>query len=569
MIAVVLVHIDLTARVEAEAELRSSEERGRMALDAGRMGSWQYSIDSERIEWSESLARLHGCELDSLPDTFAAYQSAIYPDDRERVAMAVKRSIDGSDHHVVYRIIRPDGAVRWLDARGRLLRDSSGNPQRLVGVCSDVTEARQAEATARFLAEASVVLASSLDYDVTLANVARLAVSTLADYCIVDLLEPISPDGVRRVATAHADMRKQDLVDQVRRFPPILDSNGIVARAVRTGTPQLVTHLSNAAIEASAEGRPEHQEILRALGPQSILCVPMIARGLTIGTMLFAHAQSGRRYTSEDVDLGVELGRRAALAVDNARLLREMGEARAAAEEAAEVARAANRAKADFLAVMSHELRTPLNAIGGYTDLIEMGLRGPVSEEQRTDLVRIKRSQRHLLSLINDLLNYAKLEAGSVQYAIETLSVDEILDGIEPLIGPQIAAKELTLEWGQRTEPLTIRADSEKVQQILLNVLSNAVKFTPAGGTIGVVAECDGPVVRIAVTDTGIGIPADKLDVIFEPFVQLSRGLTQHREGTGLGLAISRDLARAMGGDLRAESEVGRGSRFTLELIAG
>ena len=569
MIAVVLVHIDLTARVAAEAELRSSEERGRIALEAGRMGSWQYFIDSQRIEWSDALARLHGRAPGTLPGSFDAYQAMVYPDDRDRVADAVKRSLEQGEHHVLYRIIRPDGVVRWIDARGRLLRDEVGQPHRLVGVASDVTEVRQAESAARFLAEASVVLASSLEYDVTLANVARLAVSTLADYCIVDLLEPTAPGGIRRVATAHADMRKQDLVDQVRRFPPLLESDGIVARVIRTGQPQIVSHLSDAALEASAENRPEHQAILRALAPKSILCVPMIARGLTIGTIIFAHAQSGRRYTPDDIDLGAELGRRAALAVDNARLLRETVAARAAAEEAAEIARAANRAKADFLAVMSHELRTPLNAIGGYTELLEMGLRGPVTDEQLTDLARIRRSQRHLLSLINDLLNYAKLEAGRVQYAIETLSVAELLSSLEPLISPQIAAKQLRLEWCLRDDGLTVQADGEKVRQVLLNVLSNAVKFTAPGGTISVSADHGDGMVRIAVSDTGAGIPADKLDVIFEPFVQLSRGLTQHNEGTGLGLAISRDLARAMNGELRAESEVGRGSRFTLELVAG
>ena len=569
MIAVVLVHIDLTASVEAEIELRSSEERGRMALEAGRMGAWQYFPESQRIEWSDTLARLHGRAPGALPGTFDAYQSTIYPDDRERVAEAVKRSLEQGEHHVLYRIIRPDGVVRWIDARGRLLRDEGGQPHRLVGVASDVTEVRQAESAARFLAEASVVLAASLEYDVTLANVARLAVSTLADYCIVDLLEPNAPGGIRRVATAHADMRKQDLVDQVRRFPPLLESDGIVARVIRTGEPQIVSHLSDAALEASAENRPEHQALLRALAPRSILCVPMIARGVTIGTIIFAHAQSGRRYTPDDIDLGAELGRRAALAVDNARLLRETMAARADAEQAAEVARAANRAKADFLAVMSHELRTPLNAIGGYTELLEMGLRGPVTEEQLADLTRIKRSQRHLLSLINDLLNYAKLEAGRVQYAIETLSVAGLLASLEPLIAPQIAAKALALEWNRLDESLAVRADEEKVRQILLNVLSNAVKFTPPGGTITVTAERAAGVVRIAVSDTGVGIPEDKLDVIFEPFVQLARGLTQHNEGTGLGLAISRDLARAMDGELLADSEVGRGSRFTLVLVVG
>ena len=568
MTAVVLVHIDLTDRIETENALRNSEERGRMALDAGRMGAWQYIIAEGRVEWSETLERLHGLEPGTLPDTFEAYQEIIFPDDRERVLETVRQSLEGGDHHVVYRIIRPDGVVRWLNTRGRLLRDDAGIPQRLVGVCTDVTEERQAEGSARFLAEASVVLASSLEYDATLANVARLAVSTLADYCIVDLLEPVVAGGVRRVATAHADMRKQELVEQVLRFPPRLDSEGIVARVVRTGEPQLVAHLSNAALEASALERPEHQEILRALGPQSILCVPLMARGLTIGTILFAYAQSGRRYTPEDRDLAMELGRRAAIAVDNARLLRETVDARAAAEDAADQARAANRAKADFLAVMSHELRTPLNAIGGYAELLEMGLRGPVTADQLTDLARIKRSQRHLLSLINDILNYAKLEAGRVQYAIDRLSLAEILAGLEPLIAPQMAAKQLEFQAPDLAPGVMVHADGEKVRQILLNVLSNAVKFTPAGGRIGVDVQCTHGLVRIAVSDTGAGIPADKLDIIFEPFVQLARGLTHITEGTGLGLAISRDLARAMGGDLSAESTVGEGSTFTLTLKA-
>ncbi len=569
MIAVVLVHIDLTARIEAETALRNSEERGRMALDAGGMGSWQYIIAEDRVEWSEALERLHGLEPGTFPGTFEAAHRDVYPDDREHMLATLRQSLEGGEHQLVYRIIRLDGVVRWLNARGRLLRDNEGRPQRLVGICTDVTPERQAENAARFLAEASVVLSSSLDYDVTLGNVARLAVSTLADYCIVDLLEPEEPGGVRRVATAHADMAKQDLVEGVRRFPPLLDSDGIVARAVRTGEAQLVTHLSNAAAEASALERPEHQAILRALAPRSILCVPLIARGLTIGTIILAHAESGRRYTIDDLDLATELGRRAAIAVDNARLLRETVGARAAAEAAAAQASAANRAKADFLAVMSHELRTPLNAIGGYTDLIEMGLRGPVTDEQLVDLARIKRSQRHLLSLINDLLNYAKLEAGRVQYAIERVAVTDILGGIEPLIAPQIAAKQLRFDWVPGDETVTVQADAEKTQQILLNVLSNAVKFTPSGGAIGVTVRRKDRVVRIAVSDTGIGIPADKMEVIFEPFVQLARGLTQHHDGTGLGLAISRDLARAMGGDLIVRSELGRGSTFTLELSAG
>ena len=218
---------------------------------------------------------------------------------------------------------------------------------------------------------------------------------------------------------------------------------------------------------------------------------------------------------------------------------------------------------------MSHELRTPLNAIAGYAELMEMGIRGPVTGEQQEDLRRIRRSQQHLLGLINDVLNFAKLETGAVRYEIVDLPVHEVLEGVEPLIAPQLAAKHLHCEFGHARNGLLVRADRDKLQQILLNLLSNAVKFTDAGGRIAVDCEpCDGQV-RLRVADTGIGIPPDRLETIFEPFVQLDQRLTRTTEGTGLGLAISRDLARAMGGELTVRSVVGEGSEFALVLPAG
>jgi signal transduction histidine kinase len=292
----------------------------------------------------------------------------------------------------------------------------------------------------------------------------------------------------------------------------------------------------------------------------------MVARGTTVGSILLAYAESGRRYTAQETGLAMELARRAATAVDNARLLRETSAARVAAERAAEEARTANRAKAEFLAVMSHELRTPLNAIGGYAELMEMGLRGPVTVDQVQDLARIQRSQRHLLSLINDLLNYAKLEAGRVQYEIAPIGIAELLGSLEALIAPQFAAKGLHYRFDGCADAIAVLADAEKVRQILLNVLSNAVKFTAAGGTVSIAVGTDDTTVSIDVTDTGCGIPIDKIEMVFEPFVQLGRGLSQQAEGTGLGLAISRDLARAMQGELTATSVVGEGSTFRLRL---
>ena len=252
---------------------------------------------------------------------------------------------------------------------------------------------------------------------------------------------------------------------------------------------------------------------------------------------------------------------------------RQLADVEHAARQEADALRAAaeqaNVAKAQFLAAMSHELRTPLNAIAGYVDLLELGVRGQLNRAQLEDLVRIRRNQRHLLGLINNILNFAKVEAGHLDYHIEEVTVDALLREVGPLIQPQREAKRLSYRFEGPTESLAVRADAEKVQQIVLNLLSNAVKCTPAGGEIVVHAERQGENVSIHVRDTGCGIPPEKLEAIFEPFVQVDQRLTREGQGTGLGLAISRELSRAMRGDLTVVSRVGVGTQFTLTLPAG
>ena len=246
--------------------------------------------------------------------------------------------------------------------------------------------------------------------------------------------------------------------------------------------------------------------------------------------------------------------------------------ARVVAEEATRIADEANRAKSLFLTTMSHELRTPLNAIGGYVDLLALEIRGPLVDPQREDLRRIKKSGQHLLSLINDILNLAKIESGQLDLQIRNVALADVFENVDTLVAPQFNSKGIAYVFPQCDPMLRVRADSDKLQQILLNVLSNACKFTDAGGRVTV--DCDATedgadgrteLVAIAVRDTGRGIAHDKLDKIFEPFVQIDRHLTGvSQQGVGLGLAISRDLARSMAGDLVAQSEAGVGTTFVL-----
>ena len=437
--------------------------------------------------------------------------------------------------------------------------------------------ARRARDASAFLAEAGQLLAASLDYATTLRTVAEAAVPRLGDWCAVDLLrDPTSPAwplDLERVAVIHQDPLKLALGDTLtRQYPTDWSAEDGMAAVIRDGQPMFIPVVTDAMIEAGARD-PEHLALLRALQFSSVIVVPLLARGHTVGVLTLCHTESGRHYDAADLTLAQDLAKRAALAVDNARLYRDAERARQAAEDA-------NRSKSQFLATMSHELRTPLNAIAGHVQLLDLGLHGPVTDAQHQALERVNRAQRHLLGLINDVLNYARLESGRVEFDVQPVLVRDVVRDIWPMVEPQLAAKGLTSEArlpeGMEQAPLRVLADREKFGQILLNLLSNAVKFTPAvrdgvpGRVVVEVRSEPSPDrrVQVRVIDTGVGIAAAKLDTVFEPFVQVQSELTREVGGTGLGLAISRDLARGMGGELTAESTPGVGSTFTLTLPA-
>jgi signal transduction histidine kinase len=426
-------------------------------------------------------------------------------------------------------------------------------------VWHNVTEQKRAEQALRYLARASDILNASLDYQETLNALANLIVPELADWCSVSL---VINDEIRIVAVAHVDPERVRLVRELdARSPRSVSARTRTAQVIRSGKPDLVPEITDEMLDQAIED-PEYRALVKRLGFNSVLTVPLTFGDRTLGAMslVSVRSQSGRAFTQADVALAQELAWRAATAVEHARLYEDALESKVVAEEA-------NAIKASFLARMSHELRTPLNAIGGYVELLSLGLRGPVTDQQRNDLDRIKRSQHHLLSLINDVLNYAKVEAGRLKYEIRRIPLAETLAAVEALFASQFAERKLNFSVDLSDPQLCVRADPERLQQILFNLVSNAIKFTSAGGSITIRVRPVGEAIEIAVLDTGVGIPGDKLEAIFEPFVQLARE-GEVPQGTGLGLAISRDLARAMDGELTAAS-IGAGATFTLRLKRG
>jgi signal transduction histidine kinase len=424
-------------------------------------------------------------------------------------------------------------------------------------------------ASSAFLAAASRLLADSLDYERTLATVAGLALPGLGAWCIVDVVEPNG--AMRRLAIVHPDPELRPLVHQLQHsWPPEHEDPLGLPAALRTRQPELVPEVTESLLARVARDEA-NLALLRRLRLGSFLVVPLIARGQVLGAITFISGKE-RRYTPADVALADDLSARAAIAIDNARLYRAARAARVEAE-------AANRAKGQFLAIMSHELRTPLNAILGYAQLLEMGIDGPLPEGSREKLGRIQASGRHLLGLINEVLDVARVESGRVELQREVASVADAVAAALSMVTPEAAACGLAVDDRCAGTDARFRGDPLRVRQILVNLLTNACKFTRTGGQVTLSCELvpdapatqphrTGPWTAIHVEDNGIGIPPERLEAIFEPFVQADSELTRSQGGAGLGLAISRQLARLMDGELLVESEPGRGSRFTLLLPA-
>ena len=440
---------------------------------------------------------------------------------------------------------------RWIEMRAYPSQDGG-----IVAYFQDVTARRRTRESTDFLAEASRVLGSSNNYAETMSNLAQAAVPRLGDWCAVDVLEdPTSgtwPPVMRRVAVVHQDPVKVALgIRMMSDYPTDWSQRSGMAQVVRDGTPMFIPEFTDEIIRHGARDE-RHLEMLRALAFTSVMVVPLVARGRVLGLLMMCMSESGRRFTQADLALAQDLAGRAGVAVDNARLLRD--------------AEKANATKTEFLRTISHELRQPLNATVAFLQLWELGLRGPLSEEQRSDLARIQRNQRHLMSLIEDLLSFTRLEAGRLEVERTPVVMDDALQSLEAMIAPQMSAKGVEFSYVSCDRLLVAAGDRDRIVQICLNLLTNAMRATPRGGRVQMECLENAEHVSVIIADTGEGIPPDKLESIFSPFTQLGRALNQPKEGAGLGLSIARGLAEAMGGTLTATSAVGIGSTFVLQL---
>lgn len=464
-------------------------------------------------------------------------------------------------------ILRDDGVrVTLLESAVPLL-DARGHVRGAVGAFVDITERKRAELADRTLAEASAAFAGSLDVPRTFAQLAQIVVPEMADICVLFVMRENGSIGVMALEST-AEAAREALIAFDRVHPIDATPWHPVWLPLRENRSILMTDVYDPNPDSLLTAHGELTVLAQSTGTTSLLMVPLSARGRTIGAMGMGTRGARRRFDDMDLSVAERLGHLAALALDNAILLAGEQRAREEAERARATAERANMAKSDFLAMMSHELRTPLNAVAGYAELIELGLRGPVTEEQIGDLQKIRRNQRHLLGLINSVLSFARLDSGRITYDVTNVPLGACLQSMASLIEPQLSGKTVRYRCEAADPRVSVRADSEKIQQILMNLLDNAIRFTPGAGSITLRADVHDAFVHISVVDSGPGIASSRWDEIFEPFVQVSTPSVR-KEGVGLGLAISRELARGMAGDLTVSSEVGAGATFLLTLPRG
>jgi PAS domain S-box-containing protein len=512
---------------EAADEVRRAHERYALVARATNDVIWDWDAEHGTIIWNDALQSMFGYAPDQIDNRLQWWDSHLHPDDRERVVAGINGIIEkgGSSWTDEYRFERADGSFTEVLDRGYIARSEDGTPIRMIGAMLDVTERKRAERTATFMAEASAVLASSLDYHVTLARVAELTVPLLADCCFVDLRT--GEETFERLASAAQDAAR-DLFA------------GLAREVITTGVPRLLAHIDST-------------DPLHASGIGSALIVPLVvvSGDRPMGALTLAMSHSRRVLAERDTRVVEDVARRAAMAIEHARLYDD--------------AQKANLAKDEFLAILSHELSTPLTIILGWSGILS---RDDVTQEELTRGVEsIRAGALAQAQLIDDVLDLSRVTTGKLRLDVQPVSIGQLVADSLTAVRVAAAAKRIELIAPDTTTAATVLGDANRLRQVIWNLLTNAIKFTPPGGRVVVDLEITSGTVRLIVTDTGRGIAREFLTHVFEPFRQADASTTRAHGGLGLGLAIVRYLVEGHGGTVAAFSDgLDQGARFVVEL---
>lgn len=552
---VVEANRDITFRKRAEAELKESEARFRHVSET--VSDYAYELrllpdDSMALAWfTDALPKIIGVTPDELKK-INSWQQFLHSDDLAVAAQHLNEILAGRSSVADFRIVGKDGSARWVRDFARPMLDETGQTIGVQGGAQEITERKKNESATRFLVEASGVLAASLDYETTLQHIVRLCVPELADWCMVHLADGEAPFH----AVAHADPQKAEVAREFHRlFPPDLQRDNVRMAEIRAGRSVLAATVTPEEIAAWVP-EPERYALLQRLNVRSILMVPLLSDGRAIGLLLLGITESERRYDEQDLALAEELARRASVAIERGRLFREAHAAREAAESA-------NRTKDEFLSVVSHELRTPLTPILGWVDILRHTDEASVKAHALDVLERNVHAQ---VQLVNDILDVSRITTGKLRVELKSAALEAPVNEAVESVLPAAIAKGVRLVVSSQGEVRAL-CDTARLRQVVWNLLSNAVRFTPAGGKVEITLRQTVKQAEIEVSDTGLGIHPDFLPHVFERFRQADSSHTRAHGGLGLGLSIVRHIVEMHGGDVSVASDgEGCGTTFTVRL---
>ncbi len=550
-----LAQNELAERRRVEDALRLSEGRFRAIMDQSPLSTQILDARGTTVQVNPAWSALWGIALEQLAD----YNMLVDPQLEARgITTLLRRAFAGEAVELPAIRYDPDETlpdrsqhadpVRWVRAFAYPVKDASATVREVVLVHEDVTELKRAEETTQLLADAGGALGASLDHHVTLHDLARLLVPARADWCAIDLVNDAG--SLERVALVHADPAQvARATEMFIRFPPRRSDPLGPWHVLETGQREWASHLTAGQL-ASIAHTPEHLAWLETLRLRSFICVPLLARGAAFGVLTLVYADSGRRHQASDVDLAMDLARRTAATVDNARLFHRLKDE--------------DRRKDEFLATLAHELRNPLAPIRTGLALMRVSTDPHAVEHTRQVM---ERQLGHMVRLIDDLLDLSRVTQGKVQLEKERVELRSLVATALETSGHVLDAAGLHLVLRLPEAPILVDADRTRMAQVLGNLLNNAAKFTGRGGRVEIAAAADASDVLIRVTDSGLGIPQEMLTQIFEMFAQVDDALTRGHGGLGIGLTLVRRLVELHGGHVWAESAGrGHGSTFVIRL---
>lgn len=552
---------------------RESDEKIRFALEASGIGTWEWNILNDEVKWSRNTASVLGLLPGTFRGTYDGLLEIIHPVDREKVQQAIQAAIDELGYfEVEFRVVRPDDSVRWFAGKGKVINQETGQAARLLGVIYDIHDLKHAMESLGFLVEASHTLTASLDYHITLQQLATLAVPKLADWCMVFVQE--SPGELRQLSVTHADPARIDWALNFQRDYPYDEKRGRelqkeVLRVLHTGEPQYLPEMTDEYFVSIAVDEI-HLRFMREMGPRSKIAVPLIARNRTLGVISFITSfESGRNYGPSDLEMVQELARQAGQAVDNAWLYRQ-------AQEAIESQRELDHLKDQFLSIASHELRTPLTTIKGYSQILQrdMARRAAANADQpganNAREIRILSNMVNQVdrmeTLVSEMLDVSRIQSG--QFVLKRSPGIDLEEVIRRIVEQQQdAAADHHLSFQPATEKFIGTWDEGRLEQVLNNLINNALKYSATGSPvdIGFYPAGDNEVV-VWVRDNGIGIGPEHQTHIFDRFYRARTPMNVNVDGLGLGLFISYETITRHGGRMWLESELGKGSVFYFSL---